>query len=107
MMKKYEPKSPHIYIMEHLATVQRIKKNEVFLLKATSLPSEVELVGRVGELLKLPQGLDVFPHFNHVLQQRPVFLLLAVPQLPSVPATVEPRQKQKAGLASFLLRDPR
>lgn len=85
--------------MEDLVTVHtHIERNEA------SLPSEVELVGRVGELLKLSQGLQVFPHFNYILQQRPVFPLLVVPQLPSVPATVKSRQKQNAGLASLFLK---
>lgn len=76
-----------------------MKKKSFFLLKATPLPSEVQLIGRVGELLKLSQGLDILPHFNYILQQRSVFLLLIIPQLPSVPVTVEHRRKQKAGLA--------
>ncbi len=49
------------------------------------VPSEVELKRRVGKLLKVSQGLDLLPHFHYVLQQSPVFLLLAVSQLPSVP----------------------
>lgn len=49
------------------------------------LPSEVELIGRVGKLLKVSKGLDLLPHFNYVLQQGPVFLLLTVSQLPGVP----------------------
>lgn len=58
-----------------------------FVKKTTQrdLPSEVELIGRVGVLLKVSQGLDLLPHFDYVLQQSPVFLLLAVPQQPSVP----------------------
>lgn len=49
------------------------------------LPSEVEFIRSVCKLLKVSQGLDLLPHFNYVLQQRSVFLLLAVSQLPGVP----------------------
>lgn len=49
-------------------------------------PSERELIGGVGVVLKASQGFDVLPHFEYVLQESPVFLLLTVPQLPGVPA---------------------
>lgn len=49
------------------------------------VPPEVELEGRVAELLEVSQGFDLLPHLHDVLQQRPVFLLLAVSQLPSRP----------------------
>lgn len=50
------------------------------------IPSERELIGCVGIVLKASQGFDILPHFEYILQKSPVFFLLTVSQLPGVPA---------------------
>lgn len=71
----------NVFLLEaHLCTTSKC------VIKQTGrLPPEVELKGRIGVLLKVSLGLELLPHFNYVLQQGPVFLLLAVSQLTSVP----------------------
>lgn len=71
----------NVFLLEaHLCTTSKCVIKQM-----GRLPPEVELKGRVGVLLKVSLGLELLPHFNYVLQQGPVFLLLAVSQLPSVP----------------------
>lgn len=50
------------------------------------IPSERELIGCVGEVLKASQGFDILPHFDYILQKSPVLFLLTISQLPGVPA---------------------
>ena len=50
-----------------------------------AVPPEIELEGRVGEPLEVPQSFDLLPGLDDALQQRAVLLLLAVPQTPGAP----------------------
>lgn len=76
--------------------IMPLNKIDVRALSQTGkLLPEVELKGCVGKLLKVSQGLHLLPHFNYVLQQSPVFLLLTVSQVPSVPVIFSRKNKFK------------